>query len=98
MQSTSGLITCYTYYMSKLVLDLHDVYNNGKSIAEALGEVIHTAVAKKIKLVEIIPGKGSGQLRRTVIRFLQQPFIQKLYHRIEIDEKNHGRLFVHFKY
>ena len=56
--------------MSKLVLDLHDIYNNGKTIKESLGEVLREAVAKKIKLVEIIPGKGSGQLRRTVIRFL----------------------------
>lgn len=83
--------------MSKLVLDLHGVYNDGKSIAEQLGNTIRSAVEKKIKTVEIIPGKGKGQLRRTVIRFLQQPHIKELYHRIEIDEKNHGRLFVHFK-
>ena len=84
--------------MAKLKLDLHDIYNQGKSIHESLGEVIHKAVNKKIKMVEIIPGKGSGQLRKTVIRFLHQPHIQKLYHRIEIDDKNHGRLFVHFKH
>ena len=84
--------------MAKLVLDLHDIFNDGKSIAEELGNVMHAAVEKKIKLVEIIPGKGSGQLRRKVIRFLQQSHIKKLYHRIEIDAKNHGRLFVHFQH
>lgn len=84
--------------MAKLKLDLHDIYNRGKAIHEELGSVIRDAVDKKIKMVEIIPGKGSGALRRTVIRFLQQPHIKKLYHRIEIDDKNHGRLFVHFKF
>jgi hypothetical protein len=46
---------------------------------------------------EIIPGKGSGQLKKRVIRFLQQPEIKKLYHRLEKDDKNFGRIFVHFK-
>lgn len=84
--------------MAKLVLDLHDIYNKGKDIKQSLGAVLHEATDKKIKLVEIIPGKGSGQLRRTVIRFLQQPHIKAMYHRIEVDEKNHGRLFVHFRF
>jgi hypothetical protein len=48
--------------------------------------------------VEIIPGKGSGQLRKKVERFLQQPHIKPLYHRIENDSKNFGRLFVYFKF
>ena len=30
------------------------------------------AVAKKAKLVEIIPGKGSGQLKKRVLRFLDR--------------------------
>ncbi len=84
--------------MAKLVLDLHDIYNQGKNIKESLGAIMHEAVDKKIKMVEIIPGKGSGQLRRTVIRFLQQGHIKNMYHRIEVDDKNHGRLFVHFKH
>lgn len=84
--------------MSKLKLDLHDIFNKGKAIHEELGSLIKDAITKKIQLVEIIPGKGSGSLRRTVIRFLQQAHIKKLYHRIEIDDKNHGRLFVHFRF
>jgi len=84
--------------MAKLVLDLHEIFRNGKAISEELGRVIHEAVDKKIKTVEIIPGKGSGQLRRKVIRFLDQPHIKRMYHRIEKDAKNHGRLFVHFKH
>lgn len=88
----------YNKHMAKLKLDLHDVFNDGKSISTELGHIIKEATDKKIKLVEIIPGKGSGQLRRRVIRFLQQPHIKQQYHRIEIDDKNHGRLFVHFKF
>ncbi|MCO6501305.1 MAG: Smr/MutS family protein [Vicingus serpentipes] len=84
--------------MAKLQLDLHDVYNNAKAIDTALNSVIEEAVAKKIKIVEIIPGKGSGQLKKKVIRFLQQPHIKNQYHRIDKDSKNFGRLFVYFKF
>ena len=84
--------------MAKLVLDLHEIFRNGKAISEELGRVIHEAVDKKIKTVEIISGKGSGQLKRKVIRFLDQPHIKRMYHRIEKDSKNHGRLFVHFRH
>jgi hypothetical protein len=48
-------------------------------------------------LVEIIPGKGSGQLKKHVLRFLDQPEIKVLYHRIEKDSHNFGRIFVHFR-
>lgn len=84
--------------MSKLKLDLHDIYNKGKLIDTALEEIIEEAISKKIKTIEIIPGKGSGQLKKKVLRFLQQPFVKNLYHRIEKDSKNFGRLFVHFKH
>ncbi len=83
--------------MAKLVLDLHDIFNKGASIDAELNRVITQAVDKKITLVEIIPGNGSGQLKKRVIRFLQQPEIKKLYHRLEKDDKNFGRIFVHFK-
>jgi hypothetical protein len=48
--------------------------------------------------VEIIPGKGSGQLKKKVIRFLEQKHIKAKYHRIDKDSKNFGRLFVRFKH
>ena len=84
--------------MAKLKLDLHDIYNKSKSIDEALSDIIDEAVNKKIKLVEIIPGKGSGQLKKRVIRFLEQKHIRCKYHRLEKDSKNFGRLFIHFKF
>ena len=82
----------------KLVLDLHEIYNRGDEIERALGDIIDEAVRKKAKLVEIIPGKGSGQLKKHVLRFLEQKEIKALYHRVEKDSKNFGRLFVHFRW
>lgn len=84
--------------MAKLKLDLHDIFNKGSSIDEELNRIIREAVEKKIALVEIIPGKGSGQLKKKVLRFLEQKEIKNLYHRIEKDSKNFGRIFVHFKH
>ena len=84
--------------MGLIKLDLHDIYNNSKAIDKALQEAFDNAIDKKIREVEIIPGKGSGQLRKKVERFLQQPHIKPLYHRIENDSKNFGRLFVYFKF
>ena len=84
--------------MAKLKLDLHDIFNDSKAIDKALQEIFDEAIECRIKEVEIIPGKGSGQLKKKVQRFLQQPHIKPLYHRIENDSKNHGRLFVYFKF
>ena len=84
--------------MAKIVLDLHDVFNKGGIIDAELNRVMAEAIRKKITLVEIIPGKGSGQLKKRVLRFLAQPDIKKLYHRLEKDDKNFGRIFVHFRY
>jgi len=83
--------------MAKLKLDLHDIYNKGHQIDRALNQIVDEAVEKKIKCVEIIPGKGSGQLKKKVLRFLNQPHIKQKYHRIDKDSKNFGRLFVYFK-
>ena len=84
--------------MAKLKLDLHDIFNKGREIDTELSRIISEAVEKRIALIEIIPGKGSGQLKEKVIRFLNQPHIKKQYHRIEKDSKNFGRIFVHFKH
>ena len=84
--------------MAKLTLDLHDIYNRGDSIDRELARVIHDAAAKRIAIVEIIPGKGSGQLKKKVLRFLNRPDIRKLYHRIDKDSRNFGRLFVRFRH
>ena len=84
--------------MAKLKLDLHDIFNKGKDIDRALEDIMQEAVDKRIPLVEIIPGKGSGQLKKKVLRFLQLPEVKKTYHRIDKDRDNFGRLFVRFKH
>lgn len=84
--------------MAKLKLDLHDIYNRGETIEKELNRIIQEAIDKRIKLVEIIPGKGSGQLKKRVLRFLNQKHIRNLYHRVEKDDKNFGRIFVHFRH
>ena len=82
----------------KLKLDLHDIYNRGGDIDRALRAIIDEAVVKRAPLVEIIPGKGSGALKKRVLRFLDQPEIKAQYHRVEKDSKNFGRVFVHFRW
>jgi DNA-nicking Smr family endonuclease len=82
----------------KLKLDLHDIYNHGDEIDRALRAIIDEAIDKHAKLVEIIPGKGSGQLKKHVLRFLDRKDIKPLYHRVEKDSDNFGRVFVHFRW
>jgi dsDNA-specific endonuclease/ATPase MutS2 len=82
----------------KLKLDLHEIYNRGEEIDRALQRKIDEAIAKKAPVIEIIPGKGSGQLKKHVLRFLERKDIKQLYHRVEKDSKNFGRLFVHFRW
>ncbi len=82
----------------KLTLDLHDIYNRGSDIDRALRDIINEAVEKKAPLVEIIPGKGSGALKKRVLRFLDQKEIKAVYHRVEKDSDNFGRIFIHFRW
>lgn len=82
----------------RLKLDLHDIFNKGRSIDQALNDIMDEAEQKKAKTVEIIPGKGSGQLKKRVLRFLDRKDVKVRYHRVEKDSKNFGRLFVHFKH
>ena len=82
----------------KLKLDLHDIYNRGQDIDNALRSIIEEAVRSKASVVEIIPGKGSGQLKKRVLRFLDQKEIKAQYHRVEKDSTNFGRVFVHFRW
>ena len=82
----------------KLKLDMHEIYNRGEEVDRALRAVINEAVAKKAPLVEIIPGKGSGALKKHVLRFLDQKEIKALYHRVEKDSTNFGKVLVHFRW
>jgi len=82
----------------KLKLDLHPIHSDGASIEAALQAIIDEAIEKRASEVEIIPGKGSGALKKSVLRFLDRPEIKSRYHRIDKDSDNWGRLFVYFRH
>ncbi len=82
----------------KLKLDLHPIYNDSRQIELSLQGIIDEALEKRATEVEIIPGKGSGALKKAVIRFLDRPDVRARYHRVEKDGDNWGRLFVHFRF
>ncbi len=81
-----------------LTLDLHPIFRNNRDIELALREAIFKAVRTRETVVEIIPGKGSGQLKKRVLAFLGQKHIRKLYDRVETDPSNSGRILVHFRH
>jgi len=82
----------------KIKVDLHDIFNKSDAIEAALRRAMEEAVRIKAREIEIIPGKGSGELKKHVIRFLETEEMRKLYHRLEKDSKNFGRIFVHFRW
>ena len=84
--------------MSFQKLDLHPIFNKGETIDSELNRIICDAWAKKLDYVEIIPGKGSGQLKEKVLRFLNRKDIRLKYSRFEVDNKNFGRVFVYFNW
>jgi DNA-nicking Smr family endonuclease len=84
--------------MAVLKLDLHDIFNKGRETDTALKDIINQAIAKHIDEIEIIPGKGSGQLKKKVIRFLNDKEIKKMYTRYKVDPINFGRIFVYLKH
>ncbi|MDD5021210.1 MAG: Smr/MutS family protein [Endomicrobiaceae bacterium] len=84
--------------MSKLKLDLHEIFNNSKEIDTSLKDILNQAHSKHIDEIELIPGKGSGQLKKRVIRFLNDKEIKKMYTRYKVDPINFGRIFVYLKH
>lgn len=98
MSLVSGAEQLKKFPLSKRKLDLHDIYNKGNEIDKALNEAIEDCVESRVDILEIVPGKGSGQLKKKVLRFLQQKHIKQKYHRIDKDSKNFGRLFVRFRH
>ena len=52
----------------RLKLDLHEIYNKSKDLDRALHDLIDEAEETGAKKVDIIPGKGSGALKKRVLR------------------------------
>lgn len=84
--------------MKRMKLDLHPIARDSERIDAALRRSIEEALEKKVRTLEIIPGKGSGQLKKRVLKFLEGKDIKAMYHRVEKDKDNSGKLMVHFKH
>jgi DNA-nicking Smr family endonuclease len=82
----------------KLTLDLHPIYNKGHLIDAALADALDEAEATKARELEIIYGKGSGALKKRVLRFLDGKATRARYDRINKDRHNAGRVFVYFRW
>jgi dsDNA-specific endonuclease/ATPase MutS2 len=80
-----------------LKVDLHDIFSSGDKIERAIDDLFEDAIRYKKKMIEIIPGKGSGQLKKSVLRYIEKKY-KGQYARIEKDDKNWGRIFVHFRW
>jgi hypothetical protein len=83
--------------MAKLTVDLHPIFRSDRDIDRALRGALFEAARTKTELVESIPGKGSGQLKRRVLAFLAQRHIRRLYDHVETDPGNAGVVRVHFQ-
>ncbi len=79
-----------------LTVDLHPFFRNDRDIDNAVRAAIFRAAREKLKVVEFIPGKGSGQLKRRILATLRQPHLKKLYRSVESDASNDGRVLVRF--
>ncbi len=82
--------------MSKITIDLHESYNKSKDLEYLLTSSFQEAFDRKVDYLEIIHGKGTGQLKKRVDRFLQLSENKSRYKRVKHDSKNFGRLFVYF--
>jgi len=82
--------------MSRLKLDLHSIARDGAAIEKELDRVMQQAVERRVRTVEIVPGRGSGQLKKRVLKYLERPAVRAALARVEKDSRNPGRLFVHF--
>src|SRR5699024_8065789 len=82
----------------RLKPDLHDIFDKGRSIDNALNDVIDDAERTNAQAAELRPGKGSGQRKMRVFRSLERKDIKARYHRVEKDVKNSGRVWVHFRH
>jgi len=82
----------------KLTLDLHPIFRDGRAIDAALADAMDEAERRKLKELEIIHGKGSGQLKKRVLRFLDRKDVRDRYHRIDKDASNSGHVYVYFRW
>ncbi len=83
---------------SEIKIDLHEVARDGAAIERELREAFEEAQRLRVKCLQIVHGKGTGQLKRRVDRFLKEPQVKAVTRNIDHDSKNWGRLFVYFRW
>lgn len=83
--------------MAKIKVDLDDILSEEKDVRAALDRIVEEAVNKRVPLIELVSEKKNAEIRKRALLFLAQPRIKQLYHRIEKDDKNSGRILVHFR-
>jgi DNA-nicking Smr family endonuclease len=83
---------------SEIKIDLHDVYNRSEEIDRALNDALAQARRCRARSLQIIHGKGSGQLKSRVARFLQQADVRAVTRNVDNDSRNWGRVFVYFRW
>ena len=82
----------------KLKLDLHPIFNRSDKIEKALEIILQEAIEIKSPMIEIVTGKGSGQLKKRVLKFFERRKHNMPEHRIQKDRDNYGRIFIRFKH
>ncbi|MFD9894863.1 Smr/MutS family protein [Amycolatopsis sp. NPDC058986] len=80
----------------KLTVDLHPFFRNDRDLDATVRRTIFRAAKERVPVVEFIPGKGSGKLKKRVLAMLNQPHLKKLYRSVEADATNEGRVLVRF--
>jgi dsDNA-specific endonuclease/ATPase MutS2 len=83
--------------MASLKIDLHPIYNKSDLIDKELKNILRKGIDLNIKEIEIITGKGSGQLKKKVLKFMEKTEFKTSIKRIDKDSKNFGRIFVYLK-
>lgn len=83
---------------AEIKIDLHDVYNDSDAIDRALANALGQARRTRAKALQIIHGKGTGQLKKRVARFLQSSEVRAVARNVDNDSKNWGRVFVYFRW
>ena len=83
---------------SEIKIDLHDVYSDSDGIDRALNGALEQARRSRVKCLQIIHGKGSGQLKKRVARFLQSSEVRAVTRNVDNDSKNWGRVFIYFRW
>jgi dsDNA-specific endonuclease/ATPase MutS2 len=74
------------------------IYNKGTLIDAALEEAMDDAEARKASELEIICGRGSGALKKRVLRFLDRKDVRARYLRINKDPGISGHMYVYFRW